>query len=207
MLRMVATLRRPLLGLPGVVVAVLVACGGSSNNFSESEGDAGDSSTGGTNAGSGGTQGGGVASGGDAGTVSSGGSAGSDTGGSGGTMTAGGTGAGGTETGGEAGAGGSAGFATGGTGGQVGGSGGVGGMADPRCPLRPPGGVCPDDVGLTCRYNVPGMCLCTTTAPAPCVMDSRCVLMTGAPPPNGDRAIPVSTQTCTCIELWSCTFP
>jgi hypothetical protein len=224
MLRMVATLRRLSRWVPGAVVVVLVACGGSSNDFSDGEGDAGESSTGGTNAGSGGTQGGSVASGGDAGTVSNGGTSGNDTGGnetggnetggndtggsdaggSGGTITNGGTGTGGAE----AGAGGTISFGgTSGFGGSAGSpTGGVGGMPDSRCPLRTPSGPCTDR-GLSCRYSAPAMCLCATSAPAPCSLDPRCTAMMGAIPPNGDRIIPASTSTCTCFDAWSCTIP
>jgi hypothetical protein len=219
MLAPVAMLRPGPLTLLGLALAV--GCGGSSESFSEPDGEAGEPGSGGGASGSGGTQGGSAPTGGDAGSVN-GGTSGT---GAGGTDPNGGTGVGGTETGGEAGAGatggssggfggtsgfgGSAGFPTGGFGGQVGGSGGFGGAPDPLCPFRPPSGAC-DPNGLQCRYDIARQCLCvsfSTTFTCGAV-DPRCTAMAGAVPPSGDIAIPVSTQTCTCQGgTWFCTYP
>jgi hypothetical protein len=216
MLSPVAMLRPGPLVLLGLALAV--GCGGASN-FTKADGeaaDAGEAGAGGSTSGSGGTQGGTVPTGGDAGSVN-GGTSGTDAGGNGGTDPTGGTGAngggtGGTDTGGEAGVGatggsqgglggtsglgGSAGFPTGGFAGQVGGSGGFGGSPDPLCPFRPPSGVCMPN-GLSCRYDITRMCLCVSFS-----------TLGGASPPNGDRAIPVSTQTCDCQGgTWFCHIP
>jgi hypothetical protein len=201
-------------------LALAVGCGGSSESFSEPDGEAGESGSGGSSSGSGGTQGGNLQTGGSV----SGGSSGTGAGGGGGTDPNGGTGVGGTETGGEAGAGaaggssgglggtsgfgGSGGFPTGGFGGLVGGSGGFGGAPDPLCPFRTPSGAC-DANGLQCRYDLARQCLCVSFSTYICTaVDPRCTAMAGAVPPSGDIAIPVSTQTCTCQGgMWFCTYP
>jgi hypothetical protein len=190
-----------------------IACGGSSGGFGDRDnGDAGEPGTGGSAGGSGGTQGGGP-SGGSGGTAPVGGSSGSANGGTG----LGGTNTGGSTTGGRAGEGaagasmgGSAGVVTGGTSGAVGGSAGAGGMADPRCPMRPPTGMCEDE-GLSCRYDLPRMCLCMTVVPPGyCgAIDPRCTAMARIiPQPDGGGAIPASLSTCDCnAGTWFCHIP
>ena len=228
MLPLVAMLRL----FPSLLVgfALAVGCGGSSTNFDDPAGGAGDPGVGGSSGGSdpsggAGPQGGSYPSGGDAGTAPTGGASGSPTGGLAGVGETGGTSAGGTDTGGNAGEGatggstggvagttgglgGTAGSRTGGTGGQVGGFGGVGGMVDSRCPFRPPTGECTPN-GLSCRYDLARMCLCmTSTSPYLCTtVDPRCTQMAGAPPPNGDRIV-AAIQTCDCTGgTWFCHIP
>ncbi|HEX6272784.1 MAG TPA: hypothetical protein VFZ53_07090, partial [Polyangiaceae bacterium] len=98
---------------------------------------------------------------------------------------------------------------TGGSGGSTGGSAGAGGMPpDPRCPARPPSGAC-DAEGVSCRYDLSRMCLCTTVASlGVCTaIDPRCTEMARLVP-DGGGAIPVSLSTCTCTSgSWVCRFP
>jgi hypothetical protein len=207
-------------------VLLVWSCSGASK-FSSGDGDAGESSVGGTSAGSAGDQSGGggtVATGGGGGTVatggmsgtSSGGNGGDPTGGTGGTDPAGGrggtSGASGSSSGGS-GLGGSTG--SGGSGGQTGGSAGSGGATNEDCPLRVPSGMCEPN-GLVCRYSAANQCLCTSPQPGTaCIADARCTLLLDRPAriiidggvPDGG-AIPVATTTCTCIGgTWSCGFP